>query len=88
MRLRLTVKRYGLPETPVVWNVELETSTIAQLLEQVNDAIPIESNDWGFEDYAVELKGVNGINYECLHYQVVSKVFKEDDEVMSVYYPF
>jgi hypothetical protein len=82
MRLRLTVRRHNLPETPVVWNVDLETSTIAQLLEQVNDAIPIESGDWGFEDYAVELKGSNGVNYECLHYQIVGKVFKEDDEVM------
>lgn len=82
MRLRLTVRRHSLPETPVVWNVDLETCTIAQLLEQINDAIPIESGDWGFEDYAVELKGSNGVNYECLHYSVVGKVFKEDDEVI------
>jgi hypothetical protein len=82
MRLRLIVRRHGLPETPIIWNVDLETITISQLLEQVNDAIPIESGDWGFEDYAVELKGSNGVNYECLHYQVVGKVMKEDDEVM------
>ena len=56
--------------------------TIAELLESVNESIPIESDEWGFEDYAVEVKGNGGIDYECLHYQQVSKVFKEDDEVM------
>ena len=84
MRLRLTVRRNALPETPVVWNVDSDTSTISQLLEQVNEAIPIESGEWGFEDYAVELKGSNGVNFECLHWQPVGKVFKEDDEVMWV----
>jgi hypothetical protein len=82
MRLLITVKRHGLPETPVIWNVELETSTIAQLLEQINDIIPIEQGDWGYEDYAVDLKGSRGVNFECLHFQQVGKVFKEDDEVM------
>jgi len=82
MRLRLTVKRHGLPDAPIVWTVESETTTISKLLEEVHDAIPIESRDWGFEDYAVELKGANGVNFECLHYQTVGKVFKEDDEVM------
>lgn len=82
MRLRIVVRRYSLPETPIIWNVDAEDSTIAQLLEQVNEIIPIESNDWGLEDYAVELKGSNGINFECLHFQPVGKVMKEDDEVM------
>jgi hypothetical protein len=82
MRLRITVRRHGLPETPVIWNVDSETSTIAQLLEQVNEIIPIESNEWGLEDYAVELKGNNGVNFECLHFQPVGKIMKEDDEVM------
>jgi hypothetical protein len=86
MRLRLTVKRHALPDTPVVWNVDPVSSTISQLLEQINEAIPIQSDgQWGLEDYAVELKGNNGVNFECLHYQAVGKVFKEDDEVMHVY---
>ena len=55
---------------------------MAQLLEQVNEIIPVESSEWGFEDYAVELKGSNGVNFECLHFQQVGKVMKEDDEVM------
>ena len=56
--------------------------TISKLLEEVNDLIPIESGEWGLDDYAVEVKGENGVNYECLHYQEVCKVMKEDDEVM------
>ena len=82
MRLRLTVRRNGLPDTLVVWNVDSTAATISKLLEEINEAIPIESGDWGFEDYAVELKGANGLNFECLHYQPVAKVFKEDDEVV------
>ncbi|KAE8452736.1 hypothetical protein EG329_013008 [Mollisiaceae sp. DMI_Dod_QoI] len=86
MRLRLTVRRHGLPDAPVVWIVDTSSSpspTISQLLEAVNEAIPIESDgDWGLEDYAVELKGTNGANYECLHFQHVAAVMKEDDEVI------
>lgn len=84
MRLRITVKRHGLPPAPVVWNIESENATIAQLLEQVSEAIPLESGEWGLEDYAVELKGDHGVNFECLHYQPVGKVMKEDDEVLYV----
>jgi hypothetical protein len=84
MRLRITVRRHGLPEMPVILPVDIQTSTptISKLLEEVNDIIPIESGDWGLEDYAVEVKGNNGVNYECLHYQEVGKVMKEEDEVM------
>jgi hypothetical protein len=82
MRLFLSVRRNGFPETPIVWKVDSETSTIAQLLEKVHEAIPLEEGEWGFEDYAVELKGPNGANFECLHYQPVGKVLKENDEVM------
>ena len=49
-----------------------------------NEAIPLESGEWGLEDYAVELKGSYELNFECLHYQLVGKVMKEDDEVMYV----
>lgn len=82
MRLYITVRRNGIPETPIVWNVENTSSTIAQLLEQLNDAIPIETGDWGYDDYAVELKGINGAHFECLHFQPVGTVLKENDEVM------
>lgn len=50
--------------------------TIAQFVERVNDIIPLESDDWGLEDYAVEVRG-----FECLHFSEVGQVLKEDDEV-------
>lgn len=80
----MTVKRHGLPDTRVIWHVDIGSSpTIFQLLERVNETIPIESCDqWGLEDYAVELKGSIGTGFECLHFQEVGKVMKEDDEVM------
>ncbi|CAG8983486.1 hypothetical protein HYALB_00000655 [Hymenoscyphus albidus] len=84
MRLRLTVERHALPSTNIIWHIEKTSApTIHFLLEKVNEVIPIESADqWGLEDYAVELKGSNGVNFECLHFQEVFKVFKEDDEVI------
>lgn len=84
MRLRLIVQRYGLPEARVVWTIDSETATISQLLEQVSEAIPLESGEWGLEDYAVELRGDRDVNFECLHYQLIEKVMKEDDEVVYV----
>lgn len=86
MRLRIIVRRHGLPETPIVWVIDATAApTVSQLLEQINDIIPIESDgEWGLEDYAVELKGVNDVNYECLHFQPVASVMKEDDEVLFV----
>lgn len=52
------------------------STTVSQLLEQVNEAIPLESEDWGLEDYAVEVQG-----FECLHFSTLSHVLKEEDEV-------
>lgn len=83
LRLRLVVRRNGLPEANVAWPVPLENKpTIANLLEQVNEILPLESADWGLEDYAVELKGTDGSNFECLHFQPVHSVLKEDDQVL------
>lgn len=85
MRLRLTVQRHGLPDTSILWPAKDHPSpTIAELLEAVNESIPIEAEEWGFEDYAVELRNTEGKGYECLHYQKVSDVFREDDEVVYV----
>jgi hypothetical protein len=82
MRLRLNIQRHGLPPSLVVWTTgdsgfikHTQNGTISQLLEQVNDVIPLESGEWGLEDYIVEING-----YECLHFQPES-VFKDDDEV-------
>lgn len=85
MRLRLIVKRWGLPDTPFVLAVDTDTSPIiSQLLEQVNEVVPIESGDWGFEDYAVEIQGKDGTMFECIHFHPVKAVMKEDDVVVSV----
>ncbi|KAK7906530.1 clumping factor b protein [Apiospora marii] len=82
MRLNLAIRRNGLPEAKVVWPVPLEENpTVSKLLEQVNDIIPLESGDWGLEDYAVELSSPDGSNFECLHFQLVRTVLKEGDHV-------
>ncbi|KAF2111979.1 hypothetical protein BDV96DRAFT_614359 [Lophiotrema nucula] len=80
MRLRLCVQRNGLPPTNVVWSVpdinSPQAYTIARLLEDVNQILPIEAEEWGYEDYIVEVGG-----YECLHFAPVFQALKEDDLV-------
>ncbi|TQS39312.1 hypothetical protein Golomagni_00168 [Golovinomyces magnicellulatus] len=85
MRLRLSIRRNGLPETNIIWSIDTASSTtVYQLLEQVNEVVPIESDDkWGLEDYAVEIRGEKDLNYECLHFQYIANVLKEDDEVIT-----
>jgi hypothetical protein len=89
MRLRLTVQRHGLPDTCVIWAIDTSSNpTIFSLLEAVNETIPIESDgQWGLEDYALEVKGSTGANYECLHFQHVTGVIKDEDEIMLVTHP-
>lgn len=83
LRLRLVVQRHALPEVRVVFVAQLQTDpTIANLLEQVNEILPLESNDWGLEDYAVELHDADGHAFDCLHFQQVSVVLKNDEEVL------
>jgi hypothetical protein len=83
LRLRLVVRRHALPEDRVVFAVRLDTDpTISNLLEQVNEIFPLESNDWGLEDYAVELRDANGRGFDCLHFQQVSAILKNDEEVL------
>jgi hypothetical protein len=84
MRLKVLVKRHNLPDTAIVWAVDISHDpTISQLLEQVNEVVPLESGgDWGLEDYVVEVKGSSGTGFECLHFQPVKTVLHEDDEVL------
>jgi len=83
LRLRLAVRRHGLPETRVVFTVALgDDPTISKLLELVNDALPLESGEWGLEDYVVELRSTDGVAFECLHFQPVASVLDKDDEVL------
>jgi hypothetical protein len=83
LRLRLVVRRHALPEVRVVFAVQLDTDpTIANLLEQVNEVIPLESNDWGMEDYNVELCDSTGHGFDCVHFQQVAGILKNDEEVL------
>jgi hypothetical protein len=82
MRLRLVVRRHHLPEVRIIFTVSLEAEpTVAKLLELVNETIPLESGEWGLEDYVVELCGRNGGSFECLHFQTISSILEKDDEV-------
>ena len=85
----MTVRRHCLPDMHVIWAIDTSSNpTVYHLLEQVNDTIPIESDgQWGLDDYAVEVKGTTGVNYECLHFQHLGGVMKEEDEVMFVILP-
>lgn len=61
--------------------------TIAQLLEDVNEAVPLErevepvsngySGSWGLEDYVVEVGG-----FECLHFMEVDGLLRDNDTVV------
>ncbi|KAK0717394.1 hypothetical protein B0T26DRAFT_296054 [Lasiosphaeria miniovina] len=82
LRLRLVVRRHALPEVRVVFNVSLDNDpTIANLLGQIDEIFPLESNDWGLEDYAVELRDADGHGFDCLHFQQVAVVLKNDEEI-------
>ncbi|KAJ3577422.1 hypothetical protein NPX13_g3144 [Xylaria arbuscula] len=82
MRLRLVVRRNGLPELRLMWHVQPNSNpTISKLLEQLNEQIPLEGDHWGLEDYVVELHDNDGTEFECLHYQLVRSVLKPDDRV-------
>ena len=84
MRLQLCIQRQGLPPVRVLWNAEglrpsqgtQGTTTISQFLHQVNEVIPLEAEDWGLEDYCVDVNG-----YECLHFAVLDQILKEDDQI-------
>ncbi|KAK3713344.1 hypothetical protein LTR37_008536 [Vermiconidia calcicola] len=77
MRLRLRIERNGLPATQTLWPVKEAKNTLAQLLQQINDVFPLESDTWGLEDYSVSIG-----DYECLHYHEIAAVCKEDDELL------
>lgn len=62
--------------------------TIAQLLEDVNEVVPLEteptlfgdnrsSGQWGLEDYVVEIAGS-----ECLHFMEVEGLLRDGDVVV------
>ena len=77
MRLRLRIERNALPPTQAIWPVKDGKSTIAQLVQHINEVFPLEGDTWGLEDYTVSVGG-----YECLHYHDLEAVCKEDDELL------
>lgn len=85
MRLRLAIHRHGLPPSYILWNSEGlrpnhpasgSNATIAQFLDQINEVVPLEAEEWGLEDYIVEVQG-----FECVHYTVLNQILKDEDEV-------
>jgi hypothetical protein len=60
-------------------NTTNDSMTIAQLLAQVNEIFPLEAEDWGLEDYAVQVGP-----FECLHFSVLQDILKDNEEVMYV----
>ncbi|QDS71145.1 hypothetical protein FKW77_009940 [Venturia effusa] len=80
MRIRLCVRRNGLPDANVVWpateQVNGSKQKIADLLTAVNETMPLESLNWTLEDYVVEISG-----FECLHWQFLGDVLKDEDHV-------
>ncbi|KAF5715996.1 hypothetical protein FGLOB1_2773 [Fusarium globosum] len=83
IRLRLVIRRHAVPEVKLVWPcVANDDLTVARLLALVNEVVPLESGNWGLEDYVVELYDGKGDSFELLHFQPVGKVLKEDDQVL------
>jgi hypothetical protein len=80
MRVRLSIRRHRLPPADVLWVIPDSQinpgTTISRLLSQIDEILPLENDNWGFEDYVVEVEG-----YECLHFQPVGDVLKEGDHV-------
>ncbi|KOS22673.1 hypothetical protein ESCO_003436 [Escovopsis weberi] len=83
IRLRLVIRRHGVPEVKLVWPCACtDNFTVSRLLEQVNEVITLESGEWGLEDYAVELSDGKGGSFECLHFQPVGRILKDEDQVL------
>ena len=96
MRIQIQILRHALPPVSILFatsanpssHTSTKASTIADLLHDVNDLVPLESTDggWDLEDYVVELASTTEGDienyYECLHYQTLESVLREDDEVL------
>lgn len=94
MRLQVSIRRHALPAINIIFTTATgpssktlaPNSTVTDLLYDVNDIVPLESADgeWGLEDYVVEVQATadQDTYYECLHYQTIESVLREDDEVI------
>jgi len=82
MRIRLSINRYSLGTTKIWWdtgsiNEGRPGTTISMLLESVNEVCQLESENWGLEDYVVEVGG-----WEVLHFHSVEGLLRDGDEVV------
>ena len=84
IRLRVVLQRNGLPEDRFMLPVSLEDGpTVATLLEQVNSTyFPLETDQWGLEDYAVYRRASDGTTFECLHFSPIHSLFRDDDQAL------
>ncbi|KAL1897273.1 hypothetical protein Cpir12675_002377 [Ceratocystis pirilliformis] len=86
MRLRLVVRRAAAPDSRLLWNVPDQVDyPVSQLTAQVHTVLPLysEANPSStLEDFVVELIDKNGGSFECLHFQQITDVLKEDDQVL------
>ncbi|RYP51474.1 hypothetical protein DL768_003204 [Monosporascus sp. mg162] len=84
IRLRVVVQRNGLPDNRFMLPLSLEDDpTVAKLLEHVHsNYFPLESDQWGLEDYAVYRQGSDGSRFECLHFSAIRSLFRDDDQAL------
>ncbi|XP_044715631.1 transcription factor atf21 [Hirsutella rhossiliensis] len=83
IRLRVSVQRHGVPEVKLIWPcARSHDLTVSKFLSQINEVMPLESGEWGLEDYVVELADGTGGSYECLHFQPVPHILKNDDHIL------
>lgn len=75
MRVRLQIHRHALPETRLLWQAK-PSHTVAQFLQSLNVQYPLETAQWGLEDYVVSIA-----DYEALHYHRIGDVFQPDDQI-------
>lgn len=84
IRLQLTVRRHALPDVKLLWPCTAsDDSTIAKLLTDVNDVVPLEAEEWDLEDYSVEVNG-----FECLHFYPMIALGHASSNVSDLPYAF
>ncbi|KAL9083208.1 MAG: hypothetical protein Q9165_008614 [Trypethelium subeluteriae] len=75
MRVHLSIHRQELPAANLVWSLpddQTGPTTIAQLIEDVNSVVPLESMHWGLEDYVVQLGSIRPLQTEDLRARTLS----------------
>jgi hypothetical protein len=87
MRIRLTIQRNRLDSVEVLWIIpedsyKSSSHTISRWLAEVDEAFPLETDEWGLEDYVVHIQG-----FECLHFKTTGDVFRNGDHVTFVPFP-